>query len=187
MTETWRCFVAIPLGDELRLALRTMVDGLRDEPGAAGLRWTDPDSWHVTVAFLGSVEADRIDGTVALLRQVAAAHRPLRLATGGLGAFPSAGRARVAWYGVADPDGRLASLAGDVRRALGVTGSAFRGHVTLARARREPVSVRELVDRASPEGTLVVDHLALMRSHLGGGPARYEALADVELGVTSRV
>jgi RNA 2',3'-cyclic 3'-phosphodiesterase len=187
MTETWRCFVAVPLGEDLRLALRTLVDGWRDGPDVAGLRWTDPDSWHVTLAFLGSVEADRIDRIVASLREVAAAHRPMRLETGGLGAFPSAGRARVAWYGVADPDGRLAALARDVRRATGVTGSEFRGHVTLARARRDPVSVRELVDRPSPTGMLSVDHVALMRSHLGRGPARYEGLADVELGVTARV
>jgi RNA 2',3'-cyclic 3'-phosphodiesterase len=187
MTETWRCFVAVPLGDELRLALRASVEGWRDEPDVAGLRWTDPDSWHVTLAFLGSVDADRIDGIVAALREVAAAQRPMRLATGGLGAFPSAGRARVVWYGVADPDGRLAGLARDVRGATGVEGSPFRGHVTLARARRQSVSVRDLVARASPTGTLAVDHVALMRSHLGRGPARYEALADVELGVTARV
>jgi len=187
MTDRWRCFVAVPLGDELSLALRTLVYDWRDEPDFDGLHWTDPGSWHVTLAFLGSVEVDRIDGIVSALREVAAAHRPMRLATGGLGAFPSAGRARVAWYGVADPDGRLAALARDVRRATGVAGSEFRGHVTLARARREPVSVRELVDRASPEGTLSVDHVALMRSHLGRGPARYEGVADVDLGVTSRV
>ena len=101
-----------------------------------GLRWTDPDAWHLTLAFLGSVEADRIDGIVATLCEVAAAHRPMRLATGGLGAFPSVGRARVAWYGVADPDGRLAAFARAIRRATGVEGSEFRGHVTLARARQ---------------------------------------------------
>ena len=187
MSETWRCFVAVPLVEELRVALRTLVEGLRDEPDLAGLRWTDADAWHVTLAFLGAVEADRVDHHVASLREVAAAHRPMRLATGGVGGFPSAGRARVVWYGVADPDGRLGALARDVRLALGVEGSEFRAHVTLARARREPVSVRELVDRPSPEGTLAVDHLALMRSHLGRGPARYEGLADVELGATARV
>jgi RNA 2',3'-cyclic 3'-phosphodiesterase len=187
MTETWRCFVAVPLGGELRRGLRASVEAWRDEPDFAGLRWSDPDSWHLTLAFLGSVDADRIDGTVAALHDVAAAHRPMRLPTGGLGAFPSAGRARVAWYGVADPNGGLAALARDVRRVTGVKGSPFRGHVTLARARREPVSVRELVGRPSPKGSLAVDHVVLMRSHLGRGPARYERLADVELGVMARV
>jgi 2'-5' RNA ligase len=187
MTERWRCFVAVPIGEELRAALRAGVESWSDAPDLAGLRWTDADSWHLTLAFLGSVDADRIAELSATLREVVAAHPPMRLATGGLGAFPSPGRARVAWYGVADPDRRLAALARDVRRALGVEGSEFRAHVTLARARREPVVARGLVAREAPSGTLVVDHVDLMRSHLGRGPARYERLSTAALGVTAHV
>jgi RNA 2',3'-cyclic 3'-phosphodiesterase len=187
MSERWRCFVAVPIGDELRADLRAAVDALRGDPDLAGLRWSEPDSWHVTLAFLGSVEADLAPGLISTIGEVAADHGPMRLATGGLGAFPSAGRARVAWYGVADPDGRLAALARDVRDALGVEGSAFRAHVTLARARHEPVPVRGLLERVSPSGVLVVDHVDLMRSHLGRGPARYERLATAALGTAARV
>lgn len=187
MSERWRCFVAIPLGEALRDALRTAVAGWRDDPDLAGLRWTDPDSWHLTLAFLGPVEAGRVPGVAASLREVTAAHRPTGVATGGLGAFPSVARARVAWYGVADPDRRLARLAGDVRRALGVEGSEFRAHVTLARARGEPVAVRALVERPSPVGLLTVDQVDLMRSHLGRGPARYQRLDTAQLGVAARV
>ena len=81
-----------------------------------------------------------------------------RCATGGLGAFPSPGSARVLWYGVADPDGRLAALAGDLTGALGLDGRGpFRPHVTLARARREPVDLRRWLGAAAsaPEGVLV--------------------------------
>ncbi len=187
MSERWRCFVAVAIGEELRDALRTAVDGSRDDPELAGLRWTDPESWHLTLAFLGSVEADQVGALGATLREVANAHAPMRLTTGGLGAFPSAGRARVAWYGVADPERRLAALARDVRKALDVEGSEFRAHITLARARREPVSVRALVERLSPAGIIEVDRVDLMRSHLGRSPARYERLDSARLGVTARV
>ncbi len=187
MSETWRCFVAVPLGEDLRTALRLAIERWREDPGLAGLRWADPASWHLTLAFLGAVEPGDVDRISAAVTEVAAAHRPMRLATGGLGAFPSAGRARVAWYGVADPDRLVTGLARAIRRALRVEGSEFRPHITLARARREPVSVRGLVERPSPAGMLVVDHLALMRSDLGRGPARYERLMSAELGVARRV
>lgn len=187
MSETWRCFVGVPLGEELRRALGTLVDRWRDEPDFAGLRWTDPDSWHVTLAFLGSVEVDRMGTLGATLREVAAVHAPMRLPTGGLGGFPRDRKARVLWYGILDPDRALGDLARGLNVALGVDAAEFRPHVTLARARREPVSVRALAERPSPEGPLDVDHVDLMRSHLGRGPARYERLDTVELGVTARV
>jgi 2'-5' RNA ligase len=187
MTERWRCFVAVPIGESLRDALRVAVDGWRDDPDMVGLRWGDPESWHLTLAFLGSVDADGVGRLGSTVREVAAQHAPMRLATGGLGAFPSVGRARVVWYGVADPDRRLAALARDLRQALAVEGSAFRAHVTLARARREAVAVRGLVERTAPEGLLTVDHVDLMRSHLGRGPARYECLESVAMGPQARV
>jgi hypothetical protein len=35
-----------------------------------------------------------------------------------------------------------------------------------------------------PAGTLAVEELVLYRSHLGAGPAKYEILAAVPLGLT---
>jgi 2'-5' RNA ligase len=94
----------------------------------------------------------------------------------------------VAWYGVSDPHGQLATLAGDLRATLGLDdGGRFSPHVTLARARREPVDLRGWVAGASaPGGELLVDRLALMRSHLGDGPARYETLASASMGGPKR-
>ena len=186
--ELWRCFVAVPLGEELRRELAAAVDGWRLRADLAGLRWTDPASWHVTLAFLGSVEAGSVPHLADGLADVVGRHAPMRLRTAGVGGFPSAARARVAWYGVADPEGVLADLARDVRRAAGVEGEAFRGHVTLARARREPVDAREWVRQAqAPAGELAVERVELMRSHLGRGPARYEVLESFAVGAAARV
>lgn len=187
-TLRWRCFVAVPLGEELRRELAAAVDGWRLWPSVSGLRWTDPASWHVTLAFLGPIEATAIAGLVGRLSASVEDHAPMRLATGGVGGFPSAARARVAWYGVADPHDALADLAADVQRAAGVEGGQFRAHVTLARARREPVDLRDWArDAESPGGELAVDRVELMRSHLGRGPARYEVLESFVIGAAARV
>jgi len=90
---------------------------------------------------------------------------------------------------VHDPAGRLAALAGDLASALGLDNEeGYRPHITLARARRRPVDLRAWIEGAAPlapEGRLTVDRIALMRSHLGGGPARYETLATFTLGGAS--
>ena len=186
--ERWSCFVAVPLGETLRRDLTAAVDGWGERPDLAGLRWADPASWHVTLAFLGSIEPSVVRDLSARLADAVDGHALVQRPTGGVGGFPSAARSRVAWYGVADPDGALADLAGEVRRATGVEDAAFRGHVTLARARRGPVDLRAWVqDADAPAGALAVDRVQLMRSRLGRGPARYEVLESFALGAAARV
>ena len=187
--ERWRCFVAVPIGEVLRDDLRIVAESWRARTDLAGLRWTDPDAWHVTLAFLGPTEPATVPELIERLAEVAGAHEVSISATGGLGAFPGAGRARVAWYGVEDGEDRLARLAADVATALGLDASRrLRPHVTLARARRQPVDLRPWLSSGSaPEGTLTTDRIQLMRSHTGRGPARYETLAAMNLRVPAGV
>lgn len=184
----WRCFVAVPITDQLRQRLVDAVAGWRLRPDLAGLRWIEPAGWHLTLAFLGGTDPGRMPSIEATLAFVAAGHTPWAASTGGVGAFPSAPRAQVAWYGVADRDGRLSRLAADLRVALGIDDAgAFTPHVTLGRAIHTRVDLRAwLAGSSAPAGTLPVERLDLMRSHLGGGPARYETLATIVLGGPSR-
>lgn len=184
----WRCFVAVPIGDELRERLRRAVDAWRGQPEAADLRWTDPAGWHVTLAFMGSMDPDAVprlsDALADAVRDVPA----FRLGAGGLGTFPRPAAARVLWYGLADDDGRLADLSTRVRDAVGEANGdedRFRAHLTLARANngRGTRLPADWPDRtAVPSGELAVDHVVLYRSYLGRGPAHYEVLATATLG-----
>jgi RNA 2',3'-cyclic 3'-phosphodiesterase len=191
MTERWRCFVAVDLDDSLRGSLADVLASWRADPPTDGLRWVEPENLHLTLAFLGEVEPASIPAIAEALRGVAARHGPRSVPTGRLGAFPRPGSARVLWYAVGDPDGGLAALAASVTAALGLTATEpFRPHITLARARRRPVDLRGWIEEASassPHGRLEAGAIHLKRSHLGGGPARYESLAAAELGVAARV
>ncbi len=189
MTESWRCFVGVPVGASLRSDLATPVNAWRSQPPADALRWTDPDSWHLTLAFLGSIPPDSVPRVTRAVSEVAMAHSPVQVETGRLGAFHRPGSVRTLWYGVADPDGALASLAGDLARALDLAADQpFRAHITLARSRQRPVDLRGWIEGASleaPSGWLDVTGIQLLRSHLGNGPARYETLASFDLGGAS--
>ena len=192
MEERWRCFVAVPLGEELRSELRRAVEELRAAvPEAAeGLRWTEPDGWHLTLVFLGWVAPEAVAGIGRAVEGVAAAHDPFEISTGGLGGFPSRRQVRVLWYGLADHSAELGELARTTRQALGVDESSpFRAHLTLARARAERgIALPETIWQMTlPTGRIAVDRLVLYRSHLGRGPARYEALAEAHLGALARV
>jgi RNA 2',3'-cyclic 3'-phosphodiesterase len=182
--DAWRCFVAVTLGDELRATLASSVATWQAREDLAGLRWSDPVSWHLTLAFLGDLEPASIRDVTGRLATVAAGHPPMTLFTGGLGGFPSDSRARVAWYGVEGHGHRLRRLADDVGRAVDLDPDRpFNGHVTLGRARGAAVDLRAWVrDGRPPRGQLGVERIELMRSHVGRGPAHYETLASVPLG-----
>jgi 2'-5' RNA ligase len=172
--------------DDLRAVVAETVNALRARPGADDdWRWTDAEAWHLTLAFLGGTDAARLPALREALAGAAAGIEPFVADTGGLGAFPSLHRARVLWYGVNDPDRRLRALAAAVREALEVESGPFRAHLTLARSReRAGTDAASLLRNAhAPAGHLPVDTVVLYRSHLGRGPARYEALFEAPLAV----
>jgi 2'-5' RNA ligase len=186
MTERWRCFVAVPLDEDLRARLAGAVDGWRTDPRTDGLRWTATESLHLTLAFIGDVDHDRVPTLTSAIELVGERHARLVAPTGRLGAFARPSSARIVWYGVGDPEGRLGALAADLAAGLELEAvpEPYRPHVTLARARRGWLDLRGWIEAASasaPEGQLSLTTLDLMRSHLGGGPARYERLASVTL------
>ncbi|HEY8180316.1 MAG TPA: RNA 2',3'-cyclic phosphodiesterase, partial [Candidatus Limnocylindria bacterium] len=177
----WRCFVAVQLPDTLRQVLRASVAELRHDAALdAAWRWVDPAGWHITLAFLGATAPDAAPGIADGLARDLAGREGFSVATGGMGAFPVRRRARVLWYGIVDPDRRLAELAGVVRASTGTDEAAsFRPHITLARARDRHGSPLPPLAEELPTGEFQVDGVVLMRSHLGNGPARYEALSEV--------
>lgn len=185
--ELWRCFVAVPIGEELTRALDGAVRRWRTRPDLEGLRWGSPQQWHLTLAFIGDVAPSWVDAAVPALDELAARHRPVALRAGGVGAFPRERAARVVWYGVNDDGGGLARLAADVGATLKVeTEHPLRPHITLARGRGEPVDIRRWIsEAAAPDGVVPVDRVDLVRSHLGSGPAVYETLATSMLGATA--
>jgi RNA 2',3'-cyclic 3'-phosphodiesterase len=164
----------------LPLSLTGRLQAL-DRPARSGLRWTTEDQWHVTIRFLGEVASDP-----ALMRALDTAATGSEAATANLGPRPTALNDRV-W---ALPVGGLEGLATAVQEAtcelVPVTGKQrFRGHVTLARARR-PGSLAGL-PAAEVGGDWTVDTMTLVSSQLHPHGARYEVVARWALGKEGRV
>ena len=187
--DAWRCFVGVPMNDPLRAMLRAALAPLEAtvSAGADHLRWIDPTAWHLTLAFLGPTPHSEVPRLIDALGQVGSDHAPFAVPTGGLGAFPSRREVRILWFGLADRSRRLAELAVAVRTAVGCeTASPFRAHLTLARSQGDrglPVPDATW-GVAMPASQMPVEELVLYRSHTALGPARYEILASVPLGIS---
>ncbi len=189
MSDLIRGFIAVPLPAEVKERLSGAQRRLK--PAAPDVKWVEPESFHITLKFLGSVSPERLQET---WREVVAGLRgaqsfTLRLV--GVGAFPNAGRARVVWAGITEGAEELAQLAARTERVCAECGfeaenRPFRAHVTLGRAREpgpNPQLAAQLDALAAEDlGTVPVDRVLLMRSELTPKGAVYTVLEQVLLG-----
>jgi RNA 2',3'-cyclic 3'-phosphodiesterase len=174
-TGRMRCFVAIwppPAVTDLLAAL--------DRPADAGVRWTTPDQWHVTLVFLGEVAEPSVpglvEGTQAAARRV---DGPVEAELGPETEMLGRGVLYVPVRGI----DALALAAREMVAALvdRVGERPFAGHLTLARARREgriPAALRGTPVAA----TWTVNEICLVVSRLARSGARYETIASAPLG-----
>jgi 2'-5' RNA ligase len=150
-------FVAVYPPDEVRRDLRRHLIAAVG-PGA---RLTPIERWHITLAFLGAVEAERLSAVQRALDLVKVPKgTELRLRGGGR--F-GRGRSTVLWAGV---DGELGELRRDVCERLEMPDRDFTPHLTVA-YRDDRAVRRALNGYAGPPWSL--DEMALVRSVLGEG------------------
>jgi len=174
-----RAFIALPFEAKVRGRLARVCDELR--PAFPDARWVGMDQIHLTLRFLGEVDALGLKHLAERLREPASRCRPARVALGPLGMFPGKGAPRVLFVGVAlGPE--LLELQRVCEReavALGVPPErkAYRPHVTLARwrgkARRSELPEVDF-------GGAKLDKVVLLESRLLASGAVHSPLATYE-------
>lgn len=173
-----RLFLAVSLTDEARQQIASFLP--RSLPG----RPAPMTNWHFTLRFLGDTSNSQLETLLQVLNEVSWS-APLALRFEGLGAFPNARRARVLWLGVEEGATELIALAKIVEeaaraaaRAAGFApeGKAFVPHLTLSRMNRA-LNLESLLQSSTRcDVEMTVRDVVLYRSHLEGGPPRYEVL-----------
>lgn len=124
-----RLFASIRPSPEAREHLVSALRPIRDGNGPL-LRWTDPDQWHLTLAFYGERPDGSVDDLAGHIAATVGGVRPLDVHLRGAGSFSG----RTLWIGVGGDTAELRHLmagctdeedARDRRRA----------HLTVARSR----------------------------------------------------
>jgi RNA 2',3'-cyclic 3'-phosphodiesterase len=178
-----RLFAALELPERARSRLAAF--GRAAAEGDRALRAVGEEALHVTLAFLGDRDEEDIDAACAALRGVAASRAPA-LALGEALWLPVRSP-HVLTVEVVEDEGVLAALQADVAGRLAAAiawepeGRRFRPHITVARVRRGGRPRTRGLPEA-PRLRFSGEAVVLFRSHLGQGPARYEALERVALG-----
>ncbi|MGD9922469.1 MAG: RNA 2',3'-cyclic phosphodiesterase [Pseudorhodoplanes sp.] len=165
-----RLFTAIEIPESVAQMLAFLRGGL---PGA---RWIDPENYHITLRFIGDVDASVANELASMLDRVNRAPFELRLE--GLDAF--GGRKPRSVFANVAPSQALMDLQAEHERlmqrvGLGPEGRKYTPHVTLARLRES--SSRQVADYLSERGSFRsaafrVERFVLYssRASVGGGP-----------------
>ncbi len=188
-----RLFFALDITPEIRRSLTGYVDLLRRVPG---VRFMGPESYHVTLKFLGEVQdVERAKAAAATVKW-----QSFDVAFREVGFFPNAKVPRVFWAGI-HADERLAQLASTLDEALAQVGFAreerpFHPHLTLARSGSGSPTPRKdekpvagfralvyMVEKNPPPefGTMTASEFFLYESKLSPRGAQYTKLARFPL------
>ena len=173
-----RMFVALVPPPDVVEHLEEFLAVRRD---AAAFRWSDPEQWHLTLAFSADVPDRSLDDLDERLARLAHRRSAAELRVAGGGAFPHPDRARVLYARLGVDEAAAAGLdllAAGCRAAMSragarVDGQRFRPHLTLGRLGRPDnvTSWVRLLDAYEGPAWLA-DEIALVASHLGEGPRK---------------
>jgi 2'-5' RNA ligase len=187
-----RLFVAVEIGPDVQRAASRVIDELklRTERSAPRSRvtWVKPEHLHLTVRFIGSVDAALAETILTAL------DGPIRvpgfeLTIKGTGTFPPKRAPRVIWAGITAGLDHLQSLEKDVRARLGrLVPSAddrdYHPHLTLGRV-KNPAGLRPAVLLEGLEekgfGVVQVRAVTLFESRLSPTGPTYVALGRTGL------
>ena len=175
-----RLFVGLDLPWELKERLAVLGGGI---PGA---RWVPTENFHLTLRFIGEVQANQaeeIDLSLTTLRG-----KPFALTLAGMGTFAKGGRETQLWAGV-DRNPALELLQGKIETALQRAGMPaerrrFTPHVTLARLDNAvPAKVAAFVQAHNlfRSTTIMIGHFSLFSARLGTDASVYAAEVDFPL------
>ena len=170
-----RCFVAVWPAPDVVEAL-----GALPRPSTPGLRWSSREQWHVTLRFLGDIDAQAVTDASAMLARAADGAVGAPLADGGPGTR-FLGPGLLIW-----PVDGLTEVANEVERLTATIGKpppsrSFYGHITLARGRQGADLRRSPHLVTSLALAWTATSLTLVESELHPDGARYRLVEEFPL------
>ena len=191
-SEKVRLFVAVTVPEGVKGKMAEAQAELRQVLRDRNVRWARREQFHLTLRFLGGVDAARVEALGEAVRGACRGFGALQLRAQGVGFFPNQRYPRVVWVGVRDEAEQLPRLQQVVEEATEAFTTEkkeerFTGHLTLARIkgiRREEAEALQQVAAGMADrlfGQWTGYRVELMRSELLPQGARHTCLGSFAL------
>jgi RNA 2',3'-cyclic 3'-phosphodiesterase len=189
MPEIIRTFIAVEIPENIASAIRKLQQGL--EGYGIDMRWIRYENIHLTLKFLGDVQAVDIDNISKAILRTVDGIASISLKAKGIGVFPGIKRPRVLWVGLAGQLEVLMQLQKTLDSNLKDIGFSqetrpFKGHLTIGRIRAKMNTKKFgealMAFRNFETETFIADKIILFKSELKPQGAVYTHLASAPLG-----
>ena len=185
-SEQIRTFIALETHESVKKSILEIQDQLRNIPGAR-VSWGRTEGIHLTLKFLGDVDAILIPEITEDLSRTDIPVCHINLCTTGCGAFPNFRKPRVLWIGV-DGGESLLELQKSIDTRLSEFGfpperRRFHPHLTVGRIRtidRDSPLTDRFREIELPPVEWQVSEVKVMSSTLKPGGAEYRILASLD-------
>jgi 2'-5' RNA ligase len=195
--QAFRLFIALTIPEEVKSEIEKAQAELRRTLPKGGVRWTRREQFHLTLKFLGNVEAQRVEPLADAVRGACQGFGTLDLRAERIGFFPDLRSPRVVWAGVRDQREQLPRLQSVVEAATRNfsaedSSEKFTGHVTLGRIKTIRRPETEILARLAGGlatrffGAWTADKIEIIRSQLSPDGAGYTTLATIPLAGEQR-
>ena len=187
-TDVIRTFICIEIPESIKSRINKLQETLRQIE--AQVSWTKASNIHLTLKFLGGVEASRIERVGKALERAAKGIGPIEVEIGGAGCFPSPRSPRVLWVGVSNVTEQFQRLYSNIEDELSRGGferekRKFSPHLTIGRIRTPPkaaVVAEALIASGFAPETFKATEVIVMRSDLKPTGSIYSPQASITLG-----
>jgi len=170
--KTIRAFIAIELPVKIIDCLKEIQDELKHTSNK--VTWVKPENIHLTIKFMGDIEADKVNRLTGFLEGAAAKSYSFDISVKGVGGFPTIDNPRILWVGIED-DKNLSHLYDNLENGLAALGfekeeRPFKPHLTLGRIKflKYKKGLKERIERFKDItlGKCRIDSICLFQSRL---------------------
>lgn len=185
-----RTFIAVGIDKAIRSRAVSLQQKLAETESQ--VRWVEPENMHVTLLFLGEVDARTVPAVCQVVAQTAQQHAPFEMSIEQAGCFPNPRRPRTLWVGVGAGTQKLVALHDALEPPLLDLGCyrreerQYTPHLTLGRVKGDANDAdlaQALLRNANWRcGSVTVQEVLVMSSELGASGPEYTVLGRGKLG-----
>ncbi len=188
MSNIIRTFIAVEIPEKIISSIDRVQESIKNY--GFKIKWVRPERIHLTLKFLGNIEAADTENVGRALCEAAGTIPPMSLQAKGIGVFPGIRRPRVVWVGITgqlETLGRLQKTLDENLAAIGFPKEKrpFKGHLTLGRIQKKIDTKRfiEALDtfKKFETETFTADRVVLYQSELKASGAVYTELVSARL------